>query len=130
MNGSKTPLIHDLVATDGRAIRRGYLELTLDEYHGDGASDVDASGKPFDTILLYLIDSRSKQEQPIDTLVFASKIPNNISDDERRHIVVGLMNHLSDKCKVSTFTDTFENYDTELKEFKDYCSLAEPAWFS
>lgn len=128
MNASKT-LIHDMLATDGRAIRRGYLELTLDEYHGTGASGVDESGKPFDTIQLYLIDKSSRQEVATDTRVFATKIPSDISNEERRKVAVGLMDALTDQCKVNSFTSSFDEYEDELKEFKDYCSLATPAWF-
>lgn len=128
MTASKT-LIHDILATDGRAIRRGYLELTLDEYHGADASGVDESGKPFDTIQVYLIDKSARQEVAIDTRVFATRIPSDITNDNRRKIAVALMDALTDRFKVNSFTSTFADYEQELTEFKDYCSLAEPAWF-
>lgn len=128
MNAGKT-LIHDILATDGRAIRRGYLELTLDEYHGAGASGVDESGKPFDTIQVYLIDKSSRQEVATDTRVFATRIPSDLSNDDRRKVAAALMDALTDRFKVNSFTSSFVEYEQELKEFQDYCSLAEPAWF-
>lgn len=120
---------YDLVATDGRAIRRGYLELILDEYHGEGASGVDAAGSPLATAMLHLLEKTSK-EQPKDLRVFKTCIPLEMDVEQRKRAIVGLMNRLVDHIGVSAFTDDLDSFEEQLREFGKYAELAEPSWFN
>jgi hypothetical protein len=122
-------IAYDLVATDGRAIRRGYLELILDEYHGDGASGASEAGAPLATAILHLLEKTPK-EQPKDQRVFKTCIPLDLDSEQRKRCIVGLMNRLVDSVGVSAFTDDLDSFEEQLTEFGKYAEMAEPSWFN
>lgn len=119
----------DLVATDGTAFRRGYLELILDEQHCTGSSGTDDSGSPLATLTLYLVGNERGREIRKDSRTFATRLPLELVSEQRKTIMRSLMDQLIDKYGLSSYTDSLEEYEPQLETFSEYVKHVEPSWF-
>jgi hypothetical protein len=108
----------DTVSTDGRAIRRGYIELVLDR--GPLADD-NTDETQADSISLYLIDISAHKAPSNFVQSFPTRIPHDISNDARKAVTHRLMDYLTDTLTVSTFTSEIEN--DKLESFGKYAAV-------
>lgn len=105
----------DILAHDGSAMRRGYLELIMEAQ--DPAIEPSALTT---TVTLGLLDQHSRLESMIDHRTFPSRIPIELDRNVRRKIAVALMDRLTDRLGISAFTDDLEDFDQELERFGHY----------
>lgn len=109
----------DILAHDGSAIRRGYLEIILEAQEPN--TDDSAIATP---VTVGLLDQHSRLERMIDHRTFPSRIPIALDRTQRRKIAVALMDRLTNTLQVSAFTDDLEDYDAQLDRFGKYLEEA------
>lgn len=112
-----------MISGDGRALRRGYLDLILDEYNGDDETLRKASEKHKAVLTINLLENQRGRMVATDFRSFATNIDADLPDDTRRTVIKKLADKVID-LGVSAFTDDLDSYDEkelpELQEFLSY----------
>ncbi|HVA28823.1 MAG TPA: hypothetical protein VNF68_11620 [Candidatus Baltobacteraceae bacterium] len=108
----------DVLADDGTAIRRGYIEVILE------GQDAKADPTATTSVTIALLDQKSRKEKMIDYKDFPSRIPIALERDQRRKLAFALMNRLTNTLQISVFTDDLEDYDEQLNRFEKYLQEA------
>lgn len=123
MNTARPPFeVLDLLADNGRALRRGYLELTLDKYYGTDLPNHKAENS---ALLLHLYKKSGSREHVEETRSYATNIPDSISEAARSKIITRLADKLVNDFGVSAFTDNLENHEPQLERFSRFLGFAE-----
>lgn len=105
----------DIIAQDGSAMRRGYLEIIMEAQ--DPAIVTTALTTP---VTLGLLDQHSRLERMVDHRSFPSNIPIELDRNVRRKVAVALMDRLTERLGVSAFTDELEDFHEQLEQFAHY----------
>jgi hypothetical protein len=124
---SSSPRHLDIASSDGRHIRRGYLEITVDE---TTTTELTADQRKHPAVLLTLYQRRGAHESAIDSRVFATTLQTDLTDEQLGTLAVAFMNKLTDDLNVTAFTSSLDIWHEELESFARYADVVEVAWFS
>lgn len=118
--------LFDQIADDGRALRRGYLELVLDEQHTEGASPQTLDGTVNLTLTLYALDETQKARTYFQ---FPTRVRDDQLDAEKGKKLLSLMmNKLTDTYGISTFVSPEDLNEFQLSHFRSEVEYATASW--
>lgn len=131
MNGTThiplgAPGNYDLVAHDGSALRRGYLEIIFGKYFGDELTPEQQQRPSF---LVQMLERQGNDEVIIGYRAFPTNLPNDLDDAAKNRIIRKVANKLTEDLLVSPFSNNFEQWESEWKRFAEYAMECEIAWF-
>jgi hypothetical protein len=118
--------LFDQVADDGRALRRGYLELVIDEQHAEGASPKNGDGSINLTLTLYALDESNKQKT---FFMFPTRVRDEDLDTTKgAKLLAMFMDKLTNTYGVSTLTTPEALNEFQLSHFRTEVEYATASW--
>lgn len=117
---------YDIVARDGSALRRGYLEIIFGKYFGDELTP-EQQKKP--AFLVQLLEKQGNHDVVIGARAFPTNLPDDLDDETKKRIIKKVANKLTDDLLVSPFSNNFEQWETEWNRFAQFAIEAEVSWF-
>jgi hypothetical protein len=121
-----SPKPFDILSNDGTTLRRGYIELVLDM---TTSNEIPPAQQGNPGVIVQLYETAGRKERIADDRVFGTNLPAEMTDEQRRKTIVGLMNELTERYGVSSFTDSLDIWDRELERFREVLTLADPSWY-
>jgi hypothetical protein len=118
---------YDIVAHDGSALRRGYLEIIFGKYFGDELTPEQQQRPSF---LVQMLERKGNDEVIIGYRAFPTKLPNDLDDETKNRIIRKVANKLTDDLLVSPFSNNFDQWENEWNRFAEYAIEAELEWFA
>ena len=128
MNGttSQPTDIFDRLSSDGTILQRGYLELSLEEQHCEGASTPAADGSTCLTLTLFVCDPKDNSYR--EATVFKTHVSAETPIETRKKLLVRFMDRLVNKHGVSAFAAAGEVDKDSLEGFRSEIEYATASW--
>jgi hypothetical protein len=106
---------YDVVSKGGRLIRRGFLEMTINEPFDPEPGTANVAQVE---ILRY---NPFRHRAPVEEAYgYPSLIPGNISENDRTQLAIHLFTYLTVSLGVDVFTPSLEEYAEQLGTFEKY----------
>ncbi len=118
--------VFDRSSSDGTLLQRGYLELSLDEQHCEGASAPDAHGNACLTLTLFVCDPADNRYR--EATVFQTRVRADAPIDTRRKLLARFMDRLTGTYVVNPFAQAGDLDETALESFRAEVEFATAAW--
>jgi hypothetical protein len=128
MNGttSQPTDVFDRLSSDGTILQRGYLELSLDEQHCEGASPAADDGSACLTLTLFVCDPKDNSYR--EATVFKTHVSGDTPVETRKKLLVRFMDRLVNKHGVSAFAAAGEVDKDALEGFRSEIEYATASW--
>jgi hypothetical protein len=128
MNGttSQPTDVFDRLSSDGSILQRGYLELSLEEQHCEGASSPADDGAARLTLTLFVCDPKDNSYR--EAKVFKTHVSADTPIDARKKLLVRFMDRLVNKHGVSAFAAPGEIDEASLEGFRTEIEYAIASW--
>lgn len=128
MNGttSQPTDVFDRFSSDGTLLQRGYLELSLEEQHCEGASPPADDGTTCLTLTLFVCDPKDNSYR--EATVFRTHVSGETPVETRKKLLTRFMDRLVNKHGVSAFAASGEIDEASLEGFRAEIEYATSSW--
>jgi hypothetical protein len=129
MNDTTAAATHnfDIIARDGSAIRRGWIELLFDPYYGEELTTEQQAHPAF---IFQVLQKQNGDDVLAEYKVFATKLPADLDVALKKTIIKRAMDKITDELLIPAFIQSFDTWETELERFAEYAREADVTWFS
>jgi hypothetical protein len=128
MNGttSQPTDVFDRFSSDGTLLQRGYLELSLEEQHCEGASPPADDGTTCLTLTLFVCDPKDNSYR--EATVLRTHVSGETPVETRKKLLTRFMDRLVNKHGVSAFAASGEIDEASLEGFRAEIEYATSSW--
>jgi len=118
--------VFDRFSSDGTLLQRGYLELSLEEQHCEGASPPSADGTTCLTLTLFVCDPKDNSYR--EATVLRTHVSGETPVETRKKLLTRFMDRLVNKHGVSAFAASGEIDEASLEGFRAEIEYATSSW--